>query len=359
MISQGCTATSATPPAAPSTSSRPASAALIHPSTRNGHLDASSLPSQPASSLPTPAQILSDPERTRLSNLKNDVEVEALSGGLVVKRGRGLRVELVAIEWLKEKLGERKGEVPMPQYRGFYTQEGVDYLFFTRVPGESLELHWPSLSPSARQSILAQLRDILRTLRSFTAPFLGRLNETQSYQLPWRPSTAYRSWEEWARALKSAAGVEKERWEQGGDLEELLQRPGWASFSSSASTDQGPPPLGVLTHGDLAARNILISSPPSPASCPPSRSSSSPEDRPPPRILALLDWECLEFAPPELEYLRARREVEKGWTKGEAGEAARAILEVVREVSVEGMGGGEEKGRRLERSWEWYGRMVM
>ncbi|GAA6004364.1 hypothetical protein JCM10207_000687 [Rhodosporidiobolus poonsookiae] len=293
---------------------------LVHPTTANGALDSSGLPSSPPPGLPTPEEILADPERKQLSDPKNEVKVEALSGGLVVKRGKGLRVELVTIEWMREHSRGEDGEalIPTPKYKGFYTQDGVDYLFISKVEGESFESLWPSLSPSDRHSILSQFASILRTLRSFTAPFLGRLNETQSYQLPFRPSAALRSWDEYHRALRASAPIDSARWEDGGDLAGLLRAP----------TNKDAP-LGVLTHGDLAPRNLLV--------CPRSK-----------RIVALVDWECLEFGPPELEYLRSQREVEKGWSK--VDEAARAMLEVVREVTdVE----------EVERHWEWYKEMVM
>ncbi|GAA5865430.1 hypothetical protein JCM8547_001242 [Rhodosporidiobolus lusitaniae] len=301
------------------TSSASRNAPAINPVTKNGYLDSRTLPTSPPPGLPSPEEILADPNRKQISDPKNEVKVEFLSNGLVVKRGHRLRVELVAIEWMRENLVKENGEtvIPLPQYKGFYTQGDVDYLFISRIEGESLESLWPSLSPSQRTAILDQLREILRTLRSFTAPYLGRLNETASFQLPWRPSLSLRSRGEYFRALRMAAPVDPERWEEGGDLHSLLDPP------------SSPRPLGVLTHGDLAARNILIDS------------SHT-------KIVGLIDWECLEFGPESLEWLRTKREVEKGWSKCE--EAARAILEVVREVTdVEG----------AEKDWEWYKEMVM
>ncbi|GAA5917091.1 hypothetical protein JCM6882_009493 [Rhodosporidiobolus microsporus] len=316
----------AAPPTPPP---RAPSVPLVHPQTANGVLDSSSLPTEPTPGLPTPEEILADPERKQLSDEKNEVKVEKLSNGLVVKRGKRLAVELVAIDYMREHLMKEDGEmvIPVTRYRGFYRSDDIDYLFLTHVPGLSLESQWPSLSPSTRSSVLTQLATILRTLRSFTAPYIGRLNETQSFQVPWRPSAPYRTREEYLRGLRAAAPVEASRWETGGDLASLLEPP------TTASEDDDRP-LGVLTHGDVSARNILVD-----PSLPPGH-----------QIVGIIDWECLEFCPPEMEYLRTRRELEKGWSKEE--EAAREILKVVEEVS------GVE-GERLEKSWEWYKEMVM
>ncbi|KAE8357148.1 kinase-like domain-containing protein [Aspergillus caelatus] len=125
--------------------------------------------------------------------------------------------------------------------------------------GESLDNVWHTMTKAERKSIKEQLKEQLRLFRQCTQPYIGRINRQETrnfydrihfhFMGPLRPK---RSLKIWARLLPGMRGT------------------GEQTF--------------VLTHGDLAARNIMV------------------KDG---KIAGIVDWEYSGLFPEYMEYAMA------------------------------------------------------
>ncbi|KAI0202604.1 kinase-like domain-containing protein [Astrocystis sublimbata] len=143
-----------------------------------------------------------------------------------------------------------------------------DRITFEYIEGQTLQQAWPVLTPDQRSEILDQLRDYIAQLRALKGTKLGRLNG-QGVVVP---SIMMRS---------------------GGPFDDLaafhewLVRPPKRSKSQSIYWGQITTQLKaefsiVFTHGDIAARNIIVSDG---------------------KIVALLDWEFAGWYPEYWDYV--------------------------------------------------------
>lgn len=57
-------------------------------------------------------------------------------------------------------------EVPIPQLRGWRTEEGINYIYMSLIPGSTLESVWSTLSVSEKDRIATQVKQIVASLRS-------------------------------------------------------------------------------------------------------------------------------------------------------------------------------------------------
>lgn len=166
--------------------------------------------------------------------------------------------------------------IPCPSIRRIVTSNRNVYSIMDRIAGSTLEDIWTSLGWFLTIKLALQLRRIINTLRSLTSPTIGSLATSQCtsfwlddlYGLPPRsgPPELSRYLHFWGNFRGMRTAIET------GKRGEILT--GTAYIPSA----MGP---FVLTHHDLAPRNLLLS---------------------PTGELWLLDWDLAGFYPIYFEY---------------------------------------------------------
>lgn len=147
-----------------------------------------------------------------------------------------------------------------------------DRITMEYIEGQTLQQAWPILTLAQRSDILAQLRNYIAQLRALPGIYFGRF-DGQGVLVP---SILTRS----GGPFRTIA-----------ELQEWLVQPPKRRGSQSMYWRQITTQLGtnypiVFTHGDIAARNIIV------------------RDG---RIVAILDWECAGWYPDYWEYVFAIR----------------------------------------------------
>lgn len=153
------------------------------------------------------------------------------------------------------------------------TRPSASAMVSDRVPGDRLSEVWGDLSEEARSSIIAQLRQQIRNMRSCTQSYIGRINNRSTYNFYERvpgtlcgPFIDEEHFDEWclSRVPDGVFGLTRKKWTKW--LEEERQRP-FRKF--------------VLTHGNLSPRNIIV------------------DDG---VVTGIVDWEMSGFWPEYAEY---------------------------------------------------------
>ncbi|KAI9932559.1 hypothetical protein ASPWEDRAFT_33450 [Aspergillus wentii DTO 134E9] len=141
------------------------------------------------------------------------------------------------------------------------------------VPGESLDKVWHAMNKEQRNSIKAQLKEQIRLFQTCTQPYIGRINHQETFnfydRLHFRfmgPFDTEEEFDNWCLArVKSPMAAAM-----------------WKKLLPRMRGDR--PSKFVLTHGDLAARNIMV------------------KDG---KITGIVDWEYSAFFPEYMEYALA------------------------------------------------------
>lgn len=151
-----------------------------------------------------------------------------------------------------------------------------DRITMEYIEGQTLQQAWRTLTPSQRSGVLAQLSDYIAQMRSVRGIYLGRLNGEGVVV----PSTVTRS----GGPFQTIG--EFHNW-----LANPLKRPnGKSVYWHQITTQLGADYPIIFTHGDIAARNIMI------------------RDG---RIVAILDWELAGWYPEYWEYVYAMKGLDK------------------------------------------------
>ncbi|PYH37983.1 aminoglycoside phosphotransferase family protein [Aspergillus neoniger CBS 115656] len=172
---------------------------------------------------------------------------------------------LVAVK-VNRKEDYRQSEAEMMQYahekgiltprvRGcYYVKRGVIATVTDRVPGDSLDKFWHTLTKSQKKNIELPLKQQVQEMRKHTQLYIGRIGNVTTYNFFDRlhnndmgPFASEEEFDEWCFARKS-------------------------------------PSKFVLTHGDLSARNIMV------------------QDG---QLTGIVDWGYSGFFPEYLEYALA------------------------------------------------------
>lgn len=158
--------------------------------------------------------------------------------------------------------------IPVPRL----IESDWDRITMQYVEGQTLQQAWPVLTAEERFGVLEQLAGYIAQLRALGGVYLGRLDGDGVVL----PCVMTRS----GGPFKTVA-----------EMHDWLVRPRWAKPEISMFYHQITSQLGadypiVFTHGDIAARNIII------------------RDG---RVVALLDWEFAGFYPEYWEYVRTLR----------------------------------------------------
>lgn len=174
--------------------------------------------------------------------------------------------EALALRFIKENT-----TIPVPKV----ISSDWDRVTMEYIEGQTLRQAWPVLTPSERSEILDQLRGYIAQLRSLpgTGTSLGRL-DGQGVLIP-------------GTVITRSGGPfqtlsELHYWLANPMSRHRAQSMHWHQITSQLNTNF---PI-VFTHGDIAARNIII------------------QNR---RIVAILDWEFAGWLPEYWEYVFALR----------------------------------------------------
>ncbi|OJJ73870.1 hypothetical protein ASPBRDRAFT_41617 [Aspergillus brasiliensis CBS 101740] len=139
-----------------------------------------------------------------------------------------------------------------------------------RVPGQSLDKVWHDLTESQRKSIESQLWQQVQEMRRHTQPYIGRIGNIETYDVfdDWNddrdfgPFESEKEFDEWCL----------------NKIKFLPQKIFWWPLLSRMRNKSSK---FVLTHGELAARNIMV------------------HDG---QITGITDWRCSGFYPEYMEY---------------------------------------------------------
>ncbi|PYI12547.1 phosphotransferase family protein [Aspergillus sclerotiicarbonarius CBS 121057] len=205
------------------------------------------------------------------------------SGNRVVE-SRTTNGKLVAVK-IKPKKWFRRSEAAMMQYASengilaprvlgcYNVKPNMTVTVTDRVPGESLDKVWHTLTKPQRESIQSQLQHQVQEFRKHTQPYIGRLGNIKTYNFFDRlhnndmgPFASEEEFDEWCFAR----------------VKFPLQQAFWKRYLPKMRNKK--PSKFVLTHGDLAARNIIV------------------QDG---RITGIVDWEYSGFFPEYMEYALA------------------------------------------------------
>lgn len=172
--------------------------------------------------------------------------------------------EALALRFIRENT-----TIPVPEV----ISSDWDRVTMEYIEGQTLRQAWPVLTPSERSEIMAQLRDYIAQLRALPGIYLGRM-DGQAVLIPGTmitraggPFRTLREFHYWLANPLSRARAQSMHWHQ---------------ITSQLGEDY---PI-VFTHGDIAARNIMV------------------RDG---RIVAILDWEFAGWLPEYWEYAFALR----------------------------------------------------
>lgn len=141
------------------------------------------------------------------------------------------------------------------------------------VPGVSLDTVWHEMDDLQQGSIKAQLKEQVRLFRTCTQPYIGRVNR--------QPIRNFYEGIEFATMGPFDDEIAFDEW----CLQRIKSRVSRFKWKHHLSKMRGRDSKTlVLTHGDLAARNILV------------------KDG---KITGIVDWEYSGFFPEYMEYARA------------------------------------------------------
>ncbi|KAF9074063.1 kinase-like domain-containing protein [Rhodocollybia butyracea] len=173
--------------------------------------------------------------------------------------------------------------IPIPRVLGAIRYRGRRYAFMTRVAGKEIDYwEWKTYSDEIKESIISQLKDYISQLRSIGPPpqspplicnILGGpiLDHRLCVGGPYGP---YRDEEQMNLQLRQGFTVD--------EFAEIANGPkDLTEYIRECHNIRHPI---VLTHNDIAMRNIMIDGD---------------------RVTGLIDWECAGWLPAHWEYIKA------------------------------------------------------
>lgn len=171
--------------------------------------------------------------------------------------------EIVALRFVKAYT-----TIPVPEV----ISSDWDRVTLEYIEGQTLQQAWPVLTPSQRSDIMTQLSGYIAQMRALSGLYIGRL-DGQSAVVPsvmTRLGGPFRTMSDFHDWLANPT------------RRQIAQSVYWHQITTQLGADY---PI-VFTHGDIAARNIMI------------------RDG---RIVAILDWEFAGWYPEYWEYVFAMR----------------------------------------------------
>ncbi|KAK3711877.1 hypothetical protein LTR37_009395 [Vermiconidia calcicola] len=193
-----------------------------------------------------------------------------LNENTVMKTGEAVRMsEATAMRLVAERTS-----MPVPKVRDAYVQaDGRGVIFMDYIEGETLDKPWERYGPEGKQLVVAELQRYLAELRAIEGSSVSAVDGSpccdQFFPLEGANYGPYQSVDDFHRGLAQALSTKGDN--------------SWHQMVSRFLTSLGGQNI-VLTHNDLAPRNILV------------------RDG---KIVAVLDWELCGFFPDSWEYIKA------------------------------------------------------
>jgi aminoglycoside phosphotransferase (APT) family kinase protein len=182
---------------------------------------------------------------------------------------------------------EDKTTIPVPSVISEWvdTDNNIHFAIKEKIPGESLDQLWPTMSWEDKERMADETAEYLRQLRGLTSPYCGRVEETGvvdqmlfNCQYP-EPQGPFRTQDELWKAMVATL--------KGQIPKKALDR------LRSQMPDCGP---WTYTHGDLSLGNIIVEKG---------------------KVVGLIDWEWSGYFPVWWEYAKFRggvpRWIEPEW----------------------------------------------
>ncbi|KAH7019747.1 kinase subdomain-containing protein [Ilyonectria destructans] len=221
---------------------------------------------------------------------KLDGFVRPISPNLIVKTGPWVHLtEAATMEFISTNTS-----IPVPRVHCSFVHNNRAYIVMKRIQGSVLAKTWMTLSEIDRETVLAQLRRILKELRSLTPPDIkvrscvnGTLYDSRIPHARPRfgPFQTIQDFHRWLR--------------DGFRLEDYPDRKGekdYEDIEAMITKQNGPWPPPVFTHGDLNPCNILL------------RGT---------QVVGIIDWEFSGWYPFYWEYTAAwYRNRTREWWQG-------------------------------------------
>ncbi|KAF3491081.1 uncharacterized protein GIQ15_00598 [Arthroderma uncinatum] len=180
--------------------------------------------------------------------------------------------------------------IPVPEVYNVYTDEATNrgIILMEYIEGCVLQDVWDELDQEQRQNIISQLKSFIEQLRSFKGDFIGSFDGTYCED----PVFC---------AELGGFGPYKTEQEFNDGLIRAMRLSGDSTWVDQVArfVKALPPHEIVLTHSDLAPRNILVRGD---------------------KVVALLDWEMAGYYPEYWEYVKALYYPK--WTSGWIKDAA-------------------------------------
>jgi len=190
----------------------------------------------------------------------------------VIKFGDGVRMaEAAAMRLVREKTS-----IPVPEVYDAYIQDESSQgcIVMEYVEGKPLDNVWSSLDETQKDEIITQLKRYLDELRNITGSFIGSVDRTYCEdQFFGDDPISYGPFDSEATFRQGLIRALRERGQN--SWTEMVVR-----FISSMPQHHRI----VLTHNDLAPRNILVCEA---------------------KVVAIVDWELSGFFPEYWEYIKA------------------------------------------------------
>ncbi|RVX71707.1 hypothetical protein B0A52_03891 [Exophiala mesophila] len=184
-----------------------------------------------------------------------------ISQNLVVKTGKFVHLtEAATLRFIRSNT-----TIPVPRVHCSFIHDNQAYIAMERIRGETIADAWPSLSTSDLESLFAQLRHILKEMRSLRPFGTGVRSCTGSSfrdsRIPrskprFGPFETIHELHVWLRdgfQLEQHQGRDRDRQRQ-----RQLDDQDWTEIQDMISKQDGPWPPPIFTHGDLNPFNILV-----------------------------------------------------------------------------------------------------
>lgn len=168
--------------------------------------------------------------------------------------------------------------IRIPRPITYLPWRGHNYIFMERVPGEELQVVWPTLSPQTQEAIMTQLADYIAQLRSIPPP----LGSTAVCSILGGPFLCYRLHKD------EPSGPFRDEDQMNLQLRNLHEVIDCAPVVAVSHAIRHPL---VFTHNDYFSRNIMYGD----------------------GVLTLIDWESAGWFPAHWEYCKSMNWGDWSW----------------------------------------------
>jgi aminoglycoside phosphotransferase (APT) family kinase protein len=228
-------------------------------------------------------RVITQDELANATRFGEFMPVYKVDAHTVVKTGDCVRLaEAAAMKLVREKTS-----IPVPEVHNAYIDSASGHVRIVMefIEGDSLEDMWDQYNANEKDQIIQQLHDMFAQLRNVKGTFIGSVDKSACEDPIFDEDLgAYGPYEDEASFNQGIITALKN-----------TSPSGWTNTVCALIGALGAHDI-VLTHGDIAPRNIIV------------RDGN---------IVAVLDWELAGFYPEYWDYVKAlyRPAWEEGWIK--------------------------------------------